>query len=210
MNIYKELLSKKVSESVSSKVDLEILDTISHSIDDEEYIIFLSKKTNGGFFYKRSLQLYGACLEPRYQNIILVNKTIKQEYGSLVNELIFFGQDVFGNQFAFSPKGIIFFNIETAEQEIIANSFRDWVKILEDEVEFYTGVDFVSAWEAEKGLLSFEERLCAKVPFIMGGDYVLKNLYSQNFPKYILSNANIARQVYNLKDGTDVKLVVEE
>lgn len=47
------------------------------------------------------------------------------------------------------------------------------------------------------------------MPFILGGDYHVENLYAAIFPLYIQSSANIARQVYDLPDGTNYKLLIK-
>lgn len=204
-----EILNNRVREFEIPYLEASILETVVQKVNDKKYISFLNE-VNGGFFYESSLQLYGACLEPDFHNILYVNQILIKEYETLVEGLFFFGQDIFGNQFAFSSKGVVLFNIETAEKEIIANDFEHWVTVLIEDIDFYTGVDFVSNLKEGNAKYYFNKRLCAKIPFIMGGDYVSENLYSQIFPKYLFSNANIAKQVYHLKDGTNINLIIKD
>lgn len=58
----------------------------------------------------------------------------------------------------------------------------------------------------KKTHINYNERLCPIIPFVVGGEYEIENLYAGSFPNYILANANIANQVYNLPEGTDIQL----
>ena len=205
--IFNKFIKHIDNEFVPPEVDYDNLSVIQNKINDKFYFQFISDRTNGGFFFNQALHLYGFCNEPTYHSIDVVNHFIYNEFKELSKGLFFFGQDIFGNQFGFGKSGIVFFNIETAEREIIAKDFVKWIEVIFEDLEFLTGQKFVKQWAIKnKETIEYNQRFCPKKPFIVGGDYDTSNLYLQQFPLYLSSNANIARQVYNLPDGTDINI----
>lgn len=188
-------------------IDTTYLAEFKKIVSDYEYIEFI-ELTNGGLFYDFSLHLYSFCNTLNEFDIFHVNNFIHKEYNFITDGLFSFGQDIFGNQFCFSKNGIIFFNIETGDKDIIASNFTDWCIILADDLDFYTGRKFSSFLKSPNYVKI--ERICPKVPFIIGGEYEINNFYLLQYPKYISVNANIARQIYNLPDGTEINLVISE
>ena len=98
---------------------------------------------------------------------------------------------------------IIFFNIEDAGRRDMGKNFKDWVDVLTAEYDYYAGVTYANDW-TELNELTIEERLCPKKPFIIGGDYKLNNFYASNFPAFLSLNADIAKQIQYLPDGTPI------
>lgn len=58
------------------------------------------------------------------------------------------------------------------------------------------------------GILNYDERLTPKMPFVIGGEYSLKNIYVNKFEKIISFNSNLAKQIKNLPDGTKVEIQI--
>lgn len=61
----------------------------------------------------------------------------RSTYKDLVKQnLIFFAEDAFGNQFAYDDEKIVYFNAEIGRATSFANSFAEWLSIiLEDPVD---------------------------------------------------------------------------
>ncbi len=193
---------------VAPKIDAVDIDHYGIEIKDNDYFLFLKEVSNGGFFFDRSLHLYGFCTSPNFHSIAFINQFIHHEFGVLTKGNIFFGQDIFGNQFSFTQQGITLFNIETSESDFLAANFSEWLKVLEKDLDYLTGYTFLKKWEIENKVLEYNQRLCAKKPFVIGGVYESANLYAQYFPTYISSNANIARQVKEIPDGSEIRLKI--
>jgi len=166
---------------------------------DTGYLQLVKGYTNGGYFFNSALHLYGFYTENNH-DIKYVNRLLLHEYESNFEGLYSFGEDIFGNQFCFSAKGVFFFNIETGEKEFLCLTFEEWLCMLENETDYFTGQIFSNI------IINHKLRLCPKIPFVTGGEYKRENLYSLDFPDYIFTNANIARQIYNFPDGTDVTI----
>lgn len=178
-------------------------------IKDADYLIFIREISNGGFFLAQSLLIYPHTLTATYPDIKLVNKSLNEEFADYFDELISFGQDIFGNQFCFDMKDskVVFFNIEDASRSEMGNNFRAWMEIFIDDYDYYSGYTYAKAWQSNH-TLEFDQRLCPKKPFSIGGDYLVENFYPLNYPAYLKLNADIAKQLHNLPDGTKVQLSI--
>lgn len=192
-----------------NEIDREALERLNKLIQDAGYFEFLSAVTNGGIFYGRSLQLYCCNAAKNYTDIEFVNNVLIAAFDYLFKDLYAFGQDILGNQFAFelTSKQIVFFNCETGERKAMAKNFEEWLDCLFNDLDYYAGISFVKEWNEKNELLP-NQRLCPKKPFVIGGEYESENWYALDFPKYIEYSADIANQLYNLKDGQKVKLVI--
>jgi hypothetical protein len=181
--------------------DMYVLDFI----DDALYHRFMVQ-TNGGFFFNRSLLIYGLGDVPAYASFVDINLLVNSVYNTFASKAHFFACDFLGNQFAFLDKEVHLLNIETGQFELVAANFSQWLTALSDHLDYYTGQSLLRGWEQQFKQLSAEKRLCPKVPFSMGGQYSIHNLFSVNVEEMIKYNADIASQIYNLPDGTELKL----
>lgn len=132
----------------------------------------------------------------------------KEEYDADLEEYLFFAEDAFGGQFAISNNVIFRFDPETGELEHFANSIEEWAsKILED-YDFETGYSLASEWQKINRPLKKGERLLPKIPFVLGGEYNIENLYASDAVEGMRFRASIARQIRDLPDGAQVKLEI--
>ncbi len=83
----------------NDKIELEVL----KQFHDKEYRNFISH-TNGGFFFSKAFHIYGICENNNFHSIVKVNALINSTYKDLIEEQVFFGCDIFGNQFSFSKR----------------------------------------------------------------------------------------------------------
>ncbi|WP_158826716.1 SMI1/KNR4 family protein [Mucilaginibacter lacusdianchii] len=207
MEQFVTFLRYKDKNSSSSLPSLETVIELKEKIMDSSYWDFI-EVSNGGFFYGKSLSIYAIDSNKDYNDIQSINNMIRKEYSRIIDDEYFFGEEIFGNQFGFSGKGIVFFNIETGEKEYIAQSFKEWLKVIDEDLDYYTGKNLSLEWNTQNEELKFNERLCPKKPFIIGGEYKVDNLYRCSYPSYFSTNANIANQVFDLPDGTPIKLKI--
>jgi hypothetical protein len=206
---YVKIIENRVKGFKSPTLDLSLLSNYKQLIKDDKYVDFISE-CNGGFFFNGALHIYGYSNQYDFHDVNYINQILQEEYGAIVKGLLSFGQDIFGNQFAFDLLGkeVVFLNIETGEKEILSKEFASWLDVLLNQMDYFTGYKLASAWHADNQL-GFNQRLCPKMPFILGGNYTLGNLYAGTFPDFIKAAANIARQVYNLPEGTNFKITIK-
>ena len=124
--------------------------------------------------------------------------------------LIFFAEDVFGNQFAFDNEKVVYFNAETGRATTFANSFVEWLSvILEDPVDTLQLMLF-KAWTDMGEHLKPSEHLCPVYPFITKSDPPLKELYRIDSVEDMSYKGNFAYQIKDLPDGAQIKIKVRD
>jgi hypothetical protein len=214
---------KKLKSQLKTINTMFQLDKYKNSIDDkglfieDVYMNFglqdsqfkdFCKNNGGGFYCNQSLQMYSVNSGNTYNDMPFINEQIHKLYGNIVQKMIFFGQDIFGNQFAFRNSEVIFFNIETGEIETIAEDFIHFINIILEDIDYYSGESIILEWKAQN-VIQLNERLCPKKPFVVGGEYEVSNLYNIDLFLNFKYNSSIANQIRNLPDGTPIKFNIQ-
>jgi len=73
-----------------------------------------------------------------------------------------------------------------------------------------TGWRLAHEWQAVHGPLPQGKRLMPKIPFFLGGQYTLDNLWAGNSIEGMRFKADLALQTRNLPEGTKIRLKVVE
>lgn len=209
-NNFKPIIDNKLSQFDSGETDFILLSKYKELVEDVTYFDFIIESDNGGYFYEQALHIYSYCRDYSFHNIEEVNSLLQYEYGDIIDGLISFGQDLFGNQFCFNTieKNVTFFNVETGDRNVVASNFEDWINVINNELDYFTGINVLKTWYLDNNQLALNERLCPKIPFIIGGEFKVENLYAGEFPAFIKAYANIARQIHNLPDGTKIEIKI--
>ncbi|HXC04297.1 MAG TPA: hypothetical protein VNZ86_06055, partial [Bacteroidia bacterium] len=164
MSAFKLFLDNKEEEFQAPAADWKVATELG--LKDETWVNFIPVM-NGGYFFSRALHIYGLCREPLSHSLLHINNLIRNQYGDLIKDDVFFACDLFGNQFGFSKEGISFWNIETAESEIVAENFKEWMNVLEFEIDYFTAEPLAIEWQDTLRPLGIDERLTPKNPFVI-------------------------------------------
>ena len=119
-----------------------------------------------------------------------------------------FAEDVFGHPFMLTADGVERLDPETAERELVASSIEDWAQRLLDEHRVMTGWPLAQAWQEQHGVLQPGVRLVPKLPFVVGGEPTVDNLYAAMAVEAMRFRADLARQIAELPDGTELMFEV--
>lgn len=131
-------------------------------------------------------------------------------YDDLASDLYFFAEDLFGGQFCLSDEGVVAFDPETGETEVLGTSLEEFAGALLEEFDVLTGQPLAHEWQEDNGALPTEKRLLPKIPFVIEGEYVLDNLIAIDSVKGMRFRASIALQIRDLPEGTEIELAVIE
>ena len=132
----------------------------------------------------------------------------RKDYGSLAEKGLFFAEDIFGVQFCILNNKIVTFDPETGDTELIANNLENWAKCILDDYEFLTGFSFAHSWQQRYGAIPPGKRLLPKIPFVLGGEFEIENLYVLDSIKGMQFRADLARQIKDNPDGTKIKFKI--
>jgi len=131
-------------------------------------------------------------------------------YEDLADGLLFFAEDILQDQFCLSTKesGILRFYAETGQTVSVANSVEEWASMILSDYRQETGWPFAHDWQTKHGPLPPGKRLMPKIPFFLGGDYNIDNLWVGDPLEGMRVKADLAIQTRKLPEGAQVRLIV--
>jgi hypothetical protein len=168
------------------------------------------KQKNGFYAFESALHVFPAACQDKAMNLELWNceNSWRKEYGDITNGFVFFAEDIFGLQFALNKGGVYKFDPETAEIGHITNDLEQWASLILKDYEYETGYPLAHKWQKENGILPPGKRLLPKIPFILGGNYEVDNLYPLDALKGMEFRADIWKQIRDLPDGAKIELKI--
>lgn len=131
-------------------------------------------------------------------------------YDDMAEGHLFFAEDVFGGQFSIKDERVFTFDPETGEFGSFASSLDEWAERVISDFEVLTGFPLAHNWQKQHGSIPAGSRLTPQRPFILGGEYVIENLYVLEASASMRYRADVALQIRNLPEGTSVTIKVVE
>jgi hypothetical protein len=173
----------------------------------------LLSERNGFYAFESALHVFPAVTTGDQIGLDLWNSESlwKLSYDKdLVENCLFFAEDIFGVQFCICGEYIWSFDPETGQKEPLANNLRAWADSILADYEALTGYPLAIEWQRLQGPLEHGKRLIPKVPFVLGGEYTVENLYALEAVRGMQLRGELARQIRNLPDGTRVGYEITE
>jgi len=87
----------------------------------------------------------------------------------------------------------------------LAADIESWAQMVLNDYEVLTGYPLAHQWQKRNGPIAAGMRLLPKIPFVMGGEFSLDNLYVVNAIEGMRLRADIADKIKSLPNGTQVK-----
>jgi hypothetical protein len=167
---------------------------------------------NGFYAFESALHVFPARSTQIEIGIHEWNESLlwRSDYKTLIDGCVFFAEDVFGGQFCIFEEKVCTFDPETAEVAYLADDLEGWASIVLDDYEVLTGYPLAHEWQKAEGRLCPGKRLLPKLPFVMGGEFILENLFLGSAVDGMKSRAAIANQIAHLPDGTSIKIEVSD
>lgn len=132
----------------------------------------------------------------------------KKKFDTDLSSDVFFAEDVFGEQFSLRDSGVFKFRPETGETELFARDLHSWADAILGDNALHTGQPLAREWQNQNGALPRGYRLAPKLPFVVGGEYATSNLTSMRDSELIEYSAQIANQIANLSDGSQIRITM--
>ena len=129
----------------------------------------------------------------------------RDAYLDLESSWWFFAEDIFGGQFALGD-GVCTFDPETGAMSPIADDIEGWAGAVLDGYDVMTGFPLAHEWQVRNGSLRPGRRLVPKVPFVLGGEFSVDNLYDGDSVEAMRYRGQLASQIRDLPDGATVTL----
>ncbi len=198
-------LSVHVPNLLSSFGEFEVANNIA-----SELVALLTSK-NGFYAFESALHVFhGNPAEnyavERWNSVDLW----RNEFSDMAHGLWYFAEDIFGEQFAVDRDVIVRFNPETGEKIVHSETLEQWAVSILNDFNQETGYELAHEWQAAHRALKVGERLLPKIPFVLGGEYSVGNLYPSDSINGMRFRAAIARQLRDVPDGSTIELNVVE
>jgi hypothetical protein len=129
-------------------------------------------------------------------------------YRDFAEDLLFFAEDAFQDQFCLSADRVLRFQAETGATVNIADSIEGWAEKILRDYGYETAWELASKWQADKGPLPPGKRLMPKTPFFLGGEYSMENLWAGDSVEGMRFKADLALQTRKLPGETAVRLII--
>lgn len=193
----------------------EARELLNLPVQHKEDLLYLLSQKNGFYAFESALHVFPfSVIDCHNQQDLLrwnAPDLWRCEYGSDVENLFFFAEDIFGYQFCFFDDRIGRFDPETGLVDDICNTLEEWASIICKDFEFHTGYRIAHDWQEAKGPLREGTRLVPITPLItLEGSYEIKNFYEVNAVTGMLSRAEFARQIKGVADGGKIRLVLKK
>ena len=120
--------------------------------------------------------------------------------------MLFFAEDIFGNQFCIKGKDISSFDAETGATKPLASSLEEWAAAILTDYQLLTGHKLAHEWQVRNGPMPINRRLVPKIPFVVGGAYAVDNLYAGDTITSLRYRGEFAVQIRDVPDGGKVRL----
>jgi hypothetical protein len=163
---------------------------------------------NGFYAFESALRVFPVGRTARGYDLEQWNSTDgwRQAYGELAEHLLFFAEDLFGDQFALASTGVLRFNAETGRTSFLSPTVEGWAELLLRNYEEETGYPLAHQWQLRNGPLAEGQRLMPKRLFIMGGPFTVDNLLPVDAATGMRFRGEIAAQIKDLPDGATVDI----
>ncbi|MDC0716130.1 hypothetical protein [Nannocystis bainbridge] len=167
---------------------------------------------NGFLAFDRALRVFSAVAQVHPLSLTGWNGSTlwRDAYGPLVDDLVFFADDIFGGQFCIREDRIFLLDPETAVLELMAESLDGWAERVLEDTSYLTGQRLAHEWRTSFGPIELTQRLLPKLPFVTGGRFELENLYACDAVEGMRFRGELARQIQALPDGTPIRFVFRD
>lgn len=169
------------------------------------------KQRNGFYAFESALHVFPLTCNPETGlKAWNADSLWRNQYRELAEGLLFFAEDILQDQFCLAQKekGVFRFCAETGQTKFMAESLEQWAERILTDCRVETGWPLAHEWQLKNGSLPRGQRLMPKIPFFMGGEYKLENLWAGNPLDGMRLKGDLAVQTRDLPSGSRVRLNV--
>ncbi len=125
-------------------------------------------------------------------------------YDDMALGTVFFAEGIYGDQFGIRGQEVVRFEAETGVAEAMASSLKEWASLVLKDSNYQTGYPLAHKWQQVHGPLPRGERLVATTPFVLGGNFDVRNLFALDAVKAMRYHADLALRIRDVPNGTKI------
>lgn len=167
---------------------------------------------NGLYAHDHALHVFGACESPAWHSLRLWNAptTWRDAYGPIagLDELVFFAEDAFGDQFGYEAVGgrVVIFEAEVGRIVPVAGSFADWLEEMLDRPGASLPIDVLANERAQSRFHKPGTHLFAWPPLCTAESSRGVSLGHVDAVEAMRFRGELARQIRHLPTGARVEV----
>jgi hypothetical protein len=172
---------------------------------------FLRQK-NGFYAFESALHVFPACRAEKIMDLKKWNdpKLWIEHYNDMALNILFFAEGIFGDQFGIKDGEIVRFEAETGMIEHVATNLEEWTALILNDYKYQTGYPLAHEWQKTHGPIHPGQRLVAIIPFVLGGNFDISNLFALDAAKAMRYHGDLAGQIRHAPNGTKIKFEIGE
>lgn len=97
----------------------------------------------------------------------------------------------------------------TGKLQLVGSSLESWTALVLSDDQYWTGWPAAQNWTRRNGALPLHTRLHPAQPFVCGGSYDVENLMPIDAAEMMAKWGSFARQIRELPDGAQIKIVID-
>ena len=173
--------------------------------DVEQELMEMLAEVNGFYAFEAALHVFPVTSSDHMDLVRWNSSTLwRHIYGSMAEGLVFFAEDAFGGQFALAQEGVVSFDPETGDAEFMASTLEAWAATVLADYDLLTGYPLAREWQVRFGALPVGARLLPKIPFVLGGEFTINNLFAADAVEGMRWRGDVAVQIRDLPNGTTI------
>lgn len=178
---------------------------------ENELANFLWQK-NGFYAFESALHVFPSCRAERVMDLEKWNdpKLWIEHYDDMALDILFFAEGILGDQFGIKDGEIVRFEAETGLIEHVAVNLEEWAALILNDYKYQTGYPLAHEWQKAHGPLLTGQRLVAIIPFVLGGNFNISNLFALDAAKAMRYHGDLALQIRHAPNGTKIKFEIGE
>ncbi len=173
----------------------------------------LLELVNGAYLFGRALHLFGACERPSWHSLRAWNDpaTWRATYGTATDGYVFFAEDAFGDQYAYSGRGgeVVRFEAELGRFATAAPHFMAWIDALLLNPGAVLPVDVLAGEAAQGRRLQPGSHLFAYPPLFSVEARDGVSIGHVDAVEAMRFRGELARQIAGLPTGTQIKIEID-
>src|SRR5262245_50620985 len=149
-------LASVASEALGARPDAEPAYFRDYELGTELFQMLRQK--NGFYAFEQALHVLPVLSDITHTMTLEEwnsNGLWRNSYDRLSDGLLFFAEDIFGDQFCLSKSklGVFRFDAEYGSTEALASSIEEWAHLMLTEYDVQTGWSFANEWQTQHGEL---------------------------------------------------------
>ncbi|NBH74968.1 hypothetical protein [Rodentibacter pneumotropicus] len=124
-----------------------------------------------------------------------------------LKDMLFFADNILGEGFCIYKDLFYKYDFESGDLELMGSNLEDFSSTLLSDYNYYTAYSIAKEWQEKNSEILFDEVLLPKLPFVLGGDYSINNLYLCNVRRMIILKSKILDSIKKHNDGDKIKFI---